>query len=56
MDVDGSNGGDVVTSEQDKLPFTAAAIVQLLHSMGVKEYEPRVVHQLLELFHRASHW
>jgi len=39
-------------TEQASLPFDAAAMVRLLHSMGIKEFEPRVVYQLLEVYHR----
>lgn len=34
------------------LPSDALVIKQVLESMGIKEYEPRVVHQLLDFMYR----
>ena len=50
---DASAGPNVRTADGEKLPFDAAAVAELLHSMGVKDYEPRVVHQLLEVYNRT---
>lgn len=36
----------------EDLPRDAKIVKSLLKSMGVKEYEPRVIHQLLELWYR----
>lgn len=35
-------------------PFTAQCCAQLLASMGVEEYEPRVVNQLLDFMYRYT--
>ncbi|KAL5714356.1 Transcription initiation factor TFIID subunit 9 [Ranunculus cassubicifolius] len=37
---------------EDDLPRDAKIVKSLLKSMGVKEYEPRVIHQFLELWYR----
>ncbi|KAL6013504.1 Transcription initiation factor TFIID subunit 9 [Asimina triloba] len=38
--------------EGEELPRDAKIVISLLKSMGVREYEPRVVHQFLELWYR----
>ncbi|XP_058085119.1 transcription initiation factor TFIID subunit 9 [Magnolia sinica] len=38
--------------EGEELPRDAKIVISVLKSMGVREYEPRVVHQFLELWHR----
>ncbi|XP_077241835.1 TATA binding protein associated factor 21kDa subunit [Tasmannia lanceolata] len=38
--------------EGEELPRDAKIVKSLLKSMGVSEYEPRVVHQFLELWYR----
>lgn len=38
--------------EEGEVPRDAKIVKQLLKSMGVREYEPRVVHQFLELWYR----
>ncbi|KAK9735772.1 hypothetical protein RND81_04G226800 [Saponaria officinalis] len=37
---------------EENLPRDAKIVISLLKSMGVKEHEPRVVHQFLELWYR----
>jgi len=37
-----------------RIPRDAAVVINILRSMGVKEWEPRVVNQLMEFVHRAS--
>ncbi|XP_068659700.1 transcription initiation factor TFIID subunit 9 [Aristolochia californica] len=36
----------------DELPRDAKIVKSLLKSMGIREYEPRVIHQFLELWYR----
>ncbi|KAI3835761.1 hypothetical protein MKX03_035893 [Papaver bracteatum] len=43
--------GDKENGEED-LPRDAKIVQTLLKSMGVSEYEPRVIHQFLELWYR----
>lgn len=38
--------------EDELLPSDGVVIKQVLDSMGIKEYEPRVVHQLLDFMYR----
>ncbi|XP_076955465.1 transcription initiation factor TFIID subunit 9-like [Bidens hawaiensis] len=38
----------------DNLPRDAKTIIALLKSLGVESYEPRVVHQFLELYYRSA--
>lgn len=38
--------------EEQFLPSDALMVTQVLESMGIKEYEPTVVHQLLEFMYR----
>ena len=40
--------GTVTKEQRETLPSTAAAVDDLLKQMGVEEYEPRVVYQILE--------
>ncbi|CAH9103743.1 unnamed protein product [Cuscuta epithymum] len=40
--------------DEEDLPRDAKVVKTLLKSMGVDEYEPRVVHQFLELMYRHS--
>lgn len=37
---------------EEDMPRDAKIVKSLLKSMGVEEYEPRVVHQFLELWYR----
>ena len=37
-----------------RIPRDAAVVINILRSMGVKEWEPRVVNQLMEFVHRTS--
>lgn len=46
--VGASQGG----SENETLPRDARTVISLLKSMGVEEYEPRVIQQFLELSYR----
>jgi hypothetical protein len=43
---------DVLTSGE--APKDARIIGLILKSMGIEDYEPRVVHQLLEFMHRMA--
>ncbi|XP_072989189.1 transcription initiation factor TFIID subunit 9 [Typha latifolia] len=55
MDADGGGGGAVgVGREESPEPRDARVVKELLRSMGIGEgeYEPRVVHQFLELGYR----
>jgi transcription initiation factor TFIID subunit 9B len=38
--------------DAEELPMDAKIVKTILKSMGVQQYEPRVVHQFLELCHR----
>ncbi|CAI9114417.1 OLC1v1015135C1 [Oldenlandia corymbosa var. corymbosa] len=38
--------------QQQEMPRDAKIVKSLLKSMGVEEYEPRVIHQFLELWYR----
>ncbi|KAJ8423418.1 hypothetical protein Cgig2_032668 [Carnegiea gigantea] len=42
----------VMAEGEEDLPRDAKIVKSLLKSMGVEEYEPRVVHQFLELWYR----
>lgn len=58
----GESGGVVTVKEEtvveegegdgEDVPRDAKIVKTLLRSMGVREYEPRVVHQFLELWYR----
>lgn len=57
----GESGGVVTTVKEgtvveegdgEDVPRDAKIVKTLLRSMGVREYEPRVVHQFLELWYR----
>jgi|TARA_B100001540_G_C15657595_1_gene574044 hypothetical protein len=37
-----------------RIPRDAAVVMNILRDMGVTEWEPRVVNQLMEFIHRAS--
>uniref|UniRef100_A0A2P2JF89 Transcription initiation factor TFIID subunit 9 n=1 Tax=Rhizophora mucronata TaxID=61149 RepID=A0A2P2JF89_RHIMU len=37
---------------EEELPRDAKLVKSLLRSMGVEDYEPRVIHQFLELWYR----
>lgn len=37
------------------LPKTGHAVSLILHSMGIQELDPLVVHQLMELLHRKHY-
>jgi hypothetical protein len=39
-------------TEEDTIPRDADTMQKILESMGVKDFEPRVVEQLLELLYR----
>ncbi|CAB4302765.1 unnamed protein product [Prunus armeniaca] len=41
-----------MAGEDEDLPRDAKIVKTLLKSMGVEEYEPRVIHQFLELWYR----
>ncbi|KAK4744877.1 hypothetical protein SAY87_011189 [Trapa incisa] len=41
-----------MAEKDDDLPRDARIVKSLLKSMGVEEYEPRVIHQFLELWYR----
>lgn len=43
-----------MANEEEDLPRDAKIVKSLLKSMGVEEYEPRVVHQFMELWYRYS--
>ncbi|XP_071731306.1 transcription initiation factor TFIID subunit 9-like [Rutidosis leptorrhynchoides] len=43
-----------MADEEEDLPRDAKIVKQLLKSMGVENYEPRVVHQFLELWYRYT--
>ena len=44
----------VMAEGEEDLPRDAKIVKSLLKSMGVEEYEPRVVHQFLELWYRYA--
>ncbi|KAF6162431.1 hypothetical protein GIB67_017319 [Kingdonia uniflora] len=44
--------GDKQEEGDEGLPRDAKIVKSLLKSMGVEEYEPRVVHQFMELWYR----
>lgn len=41
-----------MAEEDENLPRDAKIVKTLLKSMGVDDYEPRVIHQFLELWYR----
>ena len=41
-------------SVERRIPRDAAVVINVLRSMGVEEWEPRVVNQLMEFVHRTS--
>lgn len=41
-----------MADKDEDLPRDARIVKSLLKSMGVEEYEPRVIHQFLELWYR----
>jgi len=43
------------SSSATTLPKDALAIIAILNDMGVTEYEPKVVHQLLEFTYSKYH-
>lgn len=38
--------------EEEEIPRDAYVMEKILESMGIKEFEPRIIEQLLELVHR----
>ncbi|XP_022144675.1 transcription initiation factor TFIID subunit 9 [Momordica charantia] len=48
----GERGSKEVTEGDEDLPRDARIVKALLKSMGVEDYEPRVIHQFLELWYR----
>ncbi|XP_076946322.1 transcription initiation factor TFIID subunit 9-like [Bidens hawaiensis] len=38
----------------DNLPRDAKTIIAMLKSLGVESYEPRVIHQFLEIYYRSA--
>ena len=40
-------------SVERRIPRDAAVVINVLRSMGVEEWEPRVVNQLMEFVHRT---
>jgi len=55
----GGGGAEAARSpgngDEGGLPHDAQVIMQILEEMGVEDYEPRVVHALLELQYRYTH-
>ncbi|KAL0482728.1 transcription initiation factor TFIID subunit 9B [Acrasis kona] len=47
-----SGGVGSKANEEDSMPRDADVMEKILESMGIKEFEPRVVEQFLELMHR----
>ena len=41
-------------SVERRIPRDAAVVINVLRRMGVEEWEPRVVNQLMEFVHRTS--
>lgn len=41
-----------MASAERRIPRDAAVVINVLRSMGVEEWEPRVVNQLMEFVHR----
>ena len=53
----GAAAGATGAREPARLPRDAQLIISLLHQMGIQDWEPRVINQLLEYtFREPSFW
>ena len=50
----GAGAGATGAREPARLPRDAKLIISLLHQMGIQDWEPRVINQLLEYTFRES--